>query len=73
MPLIRRDTTVAGVNLRGLFEWMVRQLQYVRFIFPGTGILLGAWSFLLVLAFGAAAALLLGSFLSFETLRPMPA
>ncbi|MBS1213636.1 MAG: hypothetical protein H6R26_2253 [Proteobacteria bacterium] len=54
VPLVRRETTVSGLHLRELFEWMVRQLQYVRFIFPGTWAFVGAWSIVQVLAFATA-------------------
>jgi hypothetical protein len=59
VPLVRRDTSVARLNLRDLFEWMVRQLQYVRFIFPGVWAVVGTWSLVQILAFSSAAVLVL--------------
>jgi ceramide glucosyltransferase len=61
VPLVRRDTLVTRLNLRDLFEWMVRQLQYVRFILPGTWVVVGGWSLVQVVAFSSAAVLVVGS------------
>ncbi len=63
VPLVRRETTVSGLHLRELFEWMVRQLQYVRFIFPGTWAFIGAWSLVQILAFATAGLLIVVSLL----------
>ncbi len=73
VPLVCRDTPVAGLSLRDLFEWMVRQLQYVRFIFPGTWAVVGIWSFLQVLAFCSAAALVFAGMASLTSALPTAA
>jgi hypothetical protein len=52
------------LSLRDLFEWLVRQLQYIRFIFPGTWAVVGVWSLLQILAFCSAAVLVLASMVS---------
>lgn len=57
VPLLRLETSVATLNLHDLFEWLVRQLQYIRFIFPGSWILMGLWGLLQIAALGAAAVL----------------
>jgi ceramide glucosyltransferase len=63
VPFVRRETLVSGLHLREFFEWMVRQFQYIRFIFPGTWVLAGAWSLVQILAFAAAGSILVGSLL----------
>jgi len=61
LPQVCRQTPVGRLSLREFFEWLVRQLQYVRFIFPGTWAALGIWSFLQVLVFCLSPILILSS------------
>jgi cellulose synthase/poly-beta-1,6-N-acetylglucosamine synthase-like glycosyltransferase len=64
VPRLCRETPVARLSLRDFYEWLVRQLQYVRFIFPGMWALAGIWSLLQVLAFCSAPVLILSSMAS---------
>jgi len=65
VPQVCRETLVTGLDLRDLFEWMVRQLQYIRFVFPGMWAVLGVWSLLLqILAFCSAAVLVVAIMMS---------
>lgn len=65
VPQVCRETLVTGLDLRDLFEWMVRQLQYIRFIFPGMWAVLGVWILLLqILAFCSAAVLVVAIMMS---------
>jgi len=59
VPSVLLETSVARLSLRDLLKWLVRQLQYVRFIMPGTWAVMGGWCLLQVVAFGAAAVLVM--------------
>jgi hypothetical protein len=73
VPWLRRETPVPRLSLRDFFEWLVRQLQYVRFIFPGMWAVAGIWSLLQVLAFCMAPVLILSSMASLASALPAAA
>ena len=64
VPPVCRETLVTRLSLRDLFEWLVRQLQYIRFILPWTWAVVGGWSLLQILAFCSAAALVVAGMMN---------